>query len=172
MVVVRFWYVASVTMVLRMSHGHTRYRDDILDLIVRPHAGAVDYDFVLMNGHARSHRVRMDIEYLQAEAFRQIDWPALSLDLNPVENAWSTFRDEFPLVQHNRHTSLLTHILRSWKEFLRLISGTSLEISVVVVGLRVAIRAFLVIIYFFKFPPCPENVHSRRCLRCAPFLKV
>lgn len=65
-----------------------RYRDEILDPIVRPYAGAVGPDFTLMDDNARPHRARVVTQYLQGETIQRMDWPARSPDLNPIEQAW------------------------------------------------------------------------------------
>ncbi|GBM71545.1 hypothetical protein AVEN_41670-1 [Araneus ventricosus] len=45
---------------LHVFHGGTltgvRYRDEILDPYVRPYAGAIGNDFILMDDNARPHR--------------------------------------------------------------------------------------------------------------------
>ena len=40
------------------------YRDDILDVYVRPCAGSIGPQFILMDDNARLHRVRVVEEYL------------------------------------------------------------------------------------------------------------
>lgn len=65
-----------------------RYRDEILDPIVRPYAGAVGPDFVLMDDNARPHRARVVTQYLHDEGIERMDWPARSPDINPIEHAW------------------------------------------------------------------------------------
>ena len=42
-----------------------RYRDDILDVYVRPYAGAIGPQFILMDDNARPHRAKVVEEYLQ-----------------------------------------------------------------------------------------------------------
>jgi hypothetical protein len=44
-----------------------RYRVEILDVYVKPYAGAVDSEFILMGGNARHHRARVMEQYLQQE---------------------------------------------------------------------------------------------------------
>lgn len=41
-----------------------RYRDEILDVYVRPYAGAIGPDFILMDDNARAHRARIVNDYL------------------------------------------------------------------------------------------------------------
>jgi hypothetical protein len=65
-----------------------RYRDEILDPIVRPYAGAIGDGFMLMDDNARPHRARLVNDYLNSETIQRMDWPAYSPDLNPIEHAW------------------------------------------------------------------------------------
>lgn len=65
-----------------------RYRDEILHVHVRPYAGAIGDDFILMDDNAPAHRARIVDEYLQQETIVRLEWPARSPDLNPIEHCW------------------------------------------------------------------------------------
>ena len=65
-----------------------RYVNEILDVHVRPCAGATGPDFILMDDNARAHRARLTNRYLEQAAIVRLDWPARSSDLNPIEHAW------------------------------------------------------------------------------------
>ena len=65
-----------------------RYKNEILDAHVRPYAGAIGTDFLLMDDNARPHRARVVDQYLNTETIERMDWPARSPDLNPIEHAW------------------------------------------------------------------------------------
>ncbi|GFU74921.1 transposable element Tcb1 transposase [Trichonephila clavipes] len=74
--------VQSVTMT-----GHI-YRDVILEQHVRLLRGAMGAEFLFMDDNARSHRANIADECLQSEDITRRDWPAYSLDLNPIEYVW------------------------------------------------------------------------------------
>jgi hypothetical protein len=42
-----------------MNNDGARYRDEIFDIYVRPYAGAVDPEFILMDDNARPHHARV-----------------------------------------------------------------------------------------------------------------
>ncbi|XP_061166684.1 uncharacterized protein LOC133175583 [Saccostrea echinata] len=50
-----------------------RYRDEILDGYVRPYAGAVGPEFILMDDNARPHRAREVEQYLLQETIVRMD---------------------------------------------------------------------------------------------------
>ncbi|GFW97592.1 transposable element Tcb1 transposase [Trichonephila clavipes] len=66
-----------------------RYRDEVIEPIVRLFAAAVGPTFVLMDDNARSHRADIVDDYLESERIARMAWPAYSPDLNPIENLWA-----------------------------------------------------------------------------------
>ncbi len=93
-----------------------RYRDEILHPIVRPYAGAIGDDFVLMDDNARPHRARVVEDYLQTETIERMDWPSLSPDMNPIEHAWDKLQQAVsarPVPPTNRQ-ELRTALIEEW----------------------------------------------------------
>ena len=65
-----------------------RYVNEILDIYVRPYAGAVGENFILMDDNACAHRASITVQYLEQATVVRMEWPAKSPDLNPIEHAW------------------------------------------------------------------------------------
>ncbi len=63
-----------------------RYRDEVLQPVVRPFAGALGQDFGLMHDNARPHTARVVQTYLEQEGMDIMEWPARSPNLNPIEH--------------------------------------------------------------------------------------
>ncbi|GFX89578.1 transposable element Tcb1 transposase [Trichonephila clavipes] len=75
-------HIQSVTMT-----GHI-YRYAILEQHVRLFRGAMGAEFLFMDDNARPHRENNVDECLQSVDIPRMDWPAYSLDLNPIEHVW------------------------------------------------------------------------------------
>ncbi|GFW14852.1 transposable element Tcb1 transposase [Trichonephila clavipes] len=75
-------HVQSVTMTGNI------YRDVILEQHVRLFRSTMGAEFLFMDDNARPLRANIVDECLQFEDITRMDWPAYSLDLNPIEHVW------------------------------------------------------------------------------------
>ena len=51
-----------------------RYVNEILDVYVRPYAGAVGENFILMDDNARAHRARITDQYNEQATIVHMEW--------------------------------------------------------------------------------------------------
>ena len=61
-----------------------RYRDEILEPHMRLFRDAVGPHFIFMDDNARSHRAHLLDDCLEREDIQHMDWPVMSLDMNPM----------------------------------------------------------------------------------------
>ena len=65
-----------------------KYRDAILDHIILPFLQQRNFDNVFQHDNARCHVSRVCQDFLNQNHIRVLPWPALSLDLSPIEHLW------------------------------------------------------------------------------------
>ncbi|GFX56984.1 transposable element Tcb2 transposase [Trichonephila clavipes] len=72
------------------SVNGTRYCNEILLPYVRLFRGAMGLQFLFMDDNAPCHRTVAAEQLLESEDIdiERMDWPARSLDLNPIEHVW------------------------------------------------------------------------------------
>ncbi|GFU98919.1 transposable element Tc3 transposase [Trichonephila clavipes] len=70
------------------SVNGTRYCNEILLSYVRLFRGAMGLQFLFMDDNAPCHRTVAAEQLLESEDIERMDWPARSLDLNPIEHVW------------------------------------------------------------------------------------
>ena len=83
--------MARTTDLLLLHQGSMiahRYRDEFLDVHVRPYAGAIGDDFILMDDNAPPHHTRIVQQYLERESIFCMEWSVHSPDCIPIEHLW------------------------------------------------------------------------------------
>jgi transposase len=97
-----------------------QYIRDVLQPVVVPHFDnhPLATRPVYMDDNARPHRSRAVTAYLQIEAVTSVPWPAMSLDLNPIEHIWDMLGCRIharePPVQNIRQLEAALH--REWQQ--------------------------------------------------------
>ncbi|GFX44155.1 transposable element Tcb1 transposase [Trichonephila clavipes] len=88
MVTASIGYRNNLHIFKRGSVTAVRYRDEVLEPIVRLYATAVGPTFVLIDDNARPNRADIVDDYLESEGIARMAWPTYSPHLNPIENLW------------------------------------------------------------------------------------
>ena len=84
---------SDLQVIKRSTLTALRYRNEVLDPIVRFFAGAIGDNFILMQDNVHPHTARVCMDYLNRETIEVMDWSAHSPDLNTIEQAWESFTD-------------------------------------------------------------------------------
>ncbi|GFY15868.1 transposable element Tcb2 transposase [Trichonephila clavipes] len=76
----------------RGSETGVRYRNEIFKPYVRLFRGVCHSEFILMDDNTRPHRALLVDKFLESEDIGHMDWPAMSPDLNPLEQVWDALK--------------------------------------------------------------------------------
>ena len=71
------------------------HRSDILEHIVKQHAGAIGDGFILMTDNARAHIAQVYMTFIDYTDIRMMTWPARSPDFNLTDMPGAFFLDVF-----------------------------------------------------------------------------
>ena len=109
-----------------------RYRDEVLEPIVRPYAGAIGDTFILMQDNTRAHTAQLSMTFLDDEGITVMNWPASSPELNPIEHAWDMLSRRIGQRQHPPESvqSYTDALVQEWQaipqnDFRRIITSLS-----------------------------------------------
>ena len=144
-----------------------------------------------MDDNARAHRARITNQYLEQATIVRMEWPARSLDLNPIEHAWDMLQTAVSSrpVQPASVQELRQALLEEWDQIpqckiRRLISSMRRRCQVVIEAwghhgdITHAIKVhktskFLEILDFFIFMIAPKMlIFYHNVLRVSLTLKI
>lgn len=94
------------------------YLQQILRPIVVPRAQNVGNNFIYMDDNARPHRARIVNEFFYQNGINRMWWPALSSDLNPIEQIWDVLQRRISSRNHHPDTlrELREALVEEWNQ--------------------------------------------------------
>lgn len=86
--------------------------DEVAFPSIEAQFGSID-NIVFMQDNARIHTARIVAEYLASRNVIVLPHPALSPDLNPIENIWAIMERDRPQLIERTHNGLNSHVFKS-----------------------------------------------------------
>lgn len=71
---------------------------------------------IFMQDNSSVHKEHRVMALLGRQTFETMDWPALSPDLNPIENVWSYMIRDWPMMQNRTDAALNELVQQRWNE--------------------------------------------------------
>ena len=95
------------------------YLDNMVLPIVDPIATRLAPNFLFMDDNAPAHRARIVQNELIRNNIARMEWPAMSPDLNPIENIWSILGTRVRLHEPpvSNVQELTTALIQEWQDF-------------------------------------------------------
>ena len=89
---------------------------DIIERIMLPYAEMLtgDADFILQQNLAPAHTAKSTKTWFNNHGFTELDWPANSLDLYPIENLWCIVQRKVRDSRPNNTDELKATIRGTW----------------------------------------------------------
>ena len=78
-----------------------RHRSDILEHIVRPHAGDIGDAYNVMQDSAHANTAHVSMTFIDYTCIILVNWPARSPHINPTEHTWDTLSRRIRQRQHH-----------------------------------------------------------------------
>lgn len=71
---------------------------------------------IFMQDNSCIHTANKCMALLARQSFETMDWPALSPDLNPIENVWAYMIRDWPFMAHRTQENLDELVQQRWNE--------------------------------------------------------
>jgi len=93
-----------------------RYQDIIHECLMENMSNLYPEGYILQQDNARCHTSKSTTEWFDKQGITVLKWPAMSPDLNPIENLWSVIKGRLEKLDPSRMEDMKYGIEKIWED--------------------------------------------------------